>query len=161
MFVRSPSYPTWNLITIKDAILNLNPLIMTLYHLKSALRTILKFRSHTAYSLVGLIIGLACVFIISAWAIQELRFDRFHSQSDQIYMVTTDIKDNAGNVSRFPETPPPLAASLEAQIPQIETGFRFLYLYGGRTIETDSKTFKEEGIAASPEFLDVFNFRLI
>jgi putative ABC transport system permease protein len=134
---------------------------MTLYHLKSALRTILKFRSHTAYSLVGLIIGLACVFIIAAWTIQELRFDRFHSQSDQIYMVTTDIKDNAGNVSRFSETPPPLAAALEAQIPQIETGFRFLYLYGGRTIETDSKTFKEEGIAASPEFLEVFNFRLI
>jgi len=134
---------------------------MTLYHLKSALRTIFKFRSHTAYSLVGLIIGLACVFIISAWAIQELRFDRFHSQSDQIYMVTTDIKDNAGNVSSFPETPPPLAASLEAQIPQIETGFRFLYLYGGRTIEADARTFKEEGIAASPEFLEVFNFRLI
>jgi putative ABC transport system permease protein len=104
---------------------------------------------------------LACVFIISAWAIQELRFDRFHSQSDQIYMVTTDIKDNAGNVSRFPETPPPLAASLEAQIPQIETGFHFLYLYGGRTIEADARTFKEEGIAASPEFLEVFNFKLI
>jgi len=76
-------------------------------------------------------------------------------------MVTTDIKDNAGNASRFPETPPPLAAALEEQIPQIETGFRFLYLYGGRIIETDERTFKEEGIAASPEFLEVFNFRLI
>jgi len=134
---------------------------MTLYHIKSALRTILKFRSHTAFSLVGLIIGLACVFIISAWAIQELRFDRFHSQADQIYMVTTDIRDNAGNVTRFPETPPPLAAALEAQIPQLEAGFRFLYLYGGRSIGTDQISFKEEGIAASPEFLEVLNFKLI
>jgi len=76
-------------------------------------------------------------------------------------MVTTDIKDNAGNVTRFPETPPPLAAALEAQIPQLKAGFRFLYLYGGRSIGTDQSSFKEEGIAASPEFLEVFNFKLI
>jgi putative ABC transport system permease protein len=134
---------------------------MILYHIKSAIRTIFKFRSHTAYSLVGLIIGLACVFIISAWAIQELRYDRFHKGSEQIYMVTTDIKDNTGGVNSFPETPPPLAEALESQIPQIENGFRFLYLYGGRTIETDSISFKEEGIAATPEFLEVLNFPLV
>lgn len=134
---------------------------MILYNLKSALNHILKFKSHTAFSLIGLVIGLACVFIISAWAIQELRFDRFHHQADQIYMVTTDIKDNAGSVSRFSETPAPLAAALEDQVPQIETGFHFLYLYGGRSIETDERSFKEEGIAASPEFLEVLNFRLL
>ncbi len=133
---------------------------MILYHLKSALIYILKFRSHTLYSLVGLVVGLACVFIISAWAIQELRFDRFHKQADHIYMVTTDIKDNTGNVSRFPETPPPLAEALEDQIPQIERGFHFLYLYGGRSIGTESVQFKEAGIAATPAFLEVFNFKL-
>jgi len=134
---------------------------MTLYHIKSAFRTILKFKSHTAFSLIGLVIGLACVFIISAWAFQELRFDRFHHQADQIYMVTTDIMDNTGSFNRFPETPPPLADALESQIPQVENGFRFLYLYGGRTIETDETSFKEEGIAATPEFLEVLNFQLI
>jgi len=131
------------------------------YHIKSAFKYILKFRSHTAFSLVGLIIGLACVFIISAWSIQELRYDRFHHQVKHIYMLTTDIKDNTGNMTRFPETPAPLAQALEDQIPQIESGFRFLYLYGGRSVGTEEITFKEEGIAASPEFLEVFNFPLI
>jgi putative ABC transport system permease protein len=131
------------------------------YNIIRALRYILKFRSHTAFSLVGLVIGLACVFIISAWTFQELRFDRFHHEADHIYMVTTDIKDNAGNVNRFPETPPPLAEALEEQIPQIEKGFHFLYLYGGRSLEANEISFKEEGIAASPEFLEVLNFRLI
>lgn len=134
---------------------------MILYHIRSAFKFILKFRSHTAFSLVGLVIGLACVLIILAWTLQELRFDRFHHRSDFIYMVTTDIKDNTGNMNRFPETPPPLAAALEQQIPQIESGFHFLYLYGKRSIGTEEITFKEEGIAASPEFLEVFNFPLI
>ena len=104
---------------------------MILYNIKRALKFILKLRNHTAFSLVGLVIGLACVFIISAWAIQELRYDRFHHQSGQIYMVTTDISDNTGNVNRFPETPAPLAATLEMEVPQIEHAFHFLYLYGG------------------------------
>jgi len=134
---------------------------MILYHIKSAFKFILKFKSHTAFSLTGLIIGLACVFIISAWAFQELLFDRFHHQSDHIFMVTTDIRDNTGSVNRFPETPAPLADALEKQIPQIENGFHFLYLYGSRTIGSDTITFKEEGIAATPEFLEVFNFPLI
>jgi len=134
---------------------------MILYHIKSATKFILKFRSHTAFSLIGLIIGLACVFIISSWAFQELLFDRFHHWSDHIFMVITDIRDNTGNVNRFPETPVPLADALEKQIPQIENGFHFLYLYGGRTIGSDTITFKEEGMAATPEFLEVFNFPLI
>jgi putative ABC transport system permease protein len=104
---------------------------------------------------------LACIFVISAWTIQELRFDRFHHQSKHIYMLTTDIKDNTGNLNRFPETPAPLAQALEEQIPAIENGFHFLYLYGKRTLGTAEITFKEEGIAASPEFLEVFNFPLI
>ncbi len=134
---------------------------MIRYNIKSAIKFILKFRSHTAFSLVGLVIGLACVFIISAWSIQELRYDGFHHQAKHIYMVTTDIKNNTGSETRFPETPAPLAAALEEQIPQIETGFHFLYLYGGRAIRTGEITFKEAGIAASPEFLEVFNFPLI
>lgn len=100
-------------------------------------------------------------FIIALSTILKFRFDHFHDQADHLYMVTTDIKDNTGNFTRFPETPPPLAEALETQIPQIEKGFSFLYLYGGRTLTSDPFTCKEEGIAETSEFLNVFNFKLI
>lgn len=132
-----------------------------LNHIKRALKFILKFRSHTAFSLVGLVIGLACIFIISAWTIQELRFDRFHHQSDHIYMLTTNVKDSKGTIKRYPETPPPLAAALVEQIPQIESSFHFYYLYGGRLVGTQKNAFKEKGIAATAEFLEVLNFELV
>ena len=131
------------------------------YHIKSALRTILRFKSHTAFSLLGLVMGLACVFIISAWVMEELRYDRFHKRPDHIYMLTTDVKDNTGSIKRYPETPPPLAEALESRIPEVERGFRFLYLYGGRELERDEVVLKEAGVAASPAFLEVFNFPLI
>lgn len=127
----------------------------------TAFKHLTRFKNHIKFSLIGLSVGLACVFIISAWTIQELRYDRFHHQSGQIYMVTTDIKDPTGNVSAFPETPQPLAAELLSQIPQIEKAFHFLYLYGGRTLETDEHSFKEAGIAADSDFLEVLNFKLV
>lgn len=131
------------------------------YQFRTALKHLARIKNQLVLSLAGLSLGLACVFIISAWTIQELRYDRFHYQPKQIYMVTTDIKDNAGNVSAFPETPQPLAAELARQIPQIETAFHFLYLYGGRTLGTEELSFKENGIAADASFLEVLNFNLV
>ena len=128
---------------------------MIRYNLKTALRNIFKFKSHTVISLLGLVIGLACVFVISAWTIQELMFDKFHEQSETIYMVKTDLRDKDGNFNSFPETPPPLANALEKQIPGIDAGFHFVYLYGGRSIKTDQFSFKETGIAADSKLLDV------
>jgi len=136
-------------------------LIVIRYQFMMATRQIFRFKSHTVYSLAVLAIGLACVFIISAWTMQELRFDRFHRQPGQIYMVTTDIKDNTGNVRAFPETPQPLAAELAMQIPLIDKAFHFLYLYGGRSIGTGEHSFKEFGVAANPDFLEVLNFKLL
>ena len=113
------------------------------------------------YSLVGLILGLACVFIIAAWSMQEMQFDRFHKQSDHIYMLTTDIQNNNSTVYRMPETPAPLAAEIEKQLPQVDKSFQFIYLYGGRIIELDDRSFKELGIAVDSKFLEVLNFTLL
>ena len=135
-------------------------IIMIRYHIKTAIRNILRFKSYAIISLIGLVMSLTCVFVISAWTIQELMYDKFHEQSETIYMVRTDQKDSNGNFISFPETPPPLARQLEKQIADIEYGFHFVYLYGGRSIKTDQFSFKETGIAADSKLLEVLNFPL-
>jgi ABC-type antimicrobial peptide transport system permease subunit len=134
---------------------------MLFYNLRRALSFLLRFKSHTVYSLLGLTIGLACVFVIAAWTLNELRYDRFHHQADHIFMVTTEIQNNNKSIYRLPETPAPLAEELEAQIPQIEKSFHFIYLYGGRALSKEQKTFSELGIAVDSKFLEVLNFKLL
>jgi hypothetical protein len=136
-------------------------LVIFRYQVKSAVKNVVRFRNHSVISLIGLVMGLASVFIISAWTIQELRYDRFHRQSKQIYMMTTDVSDQAGHINRFPETPAPLADELDEKVPQLEEAFHFLYLYGGREIEAEGNIFKEAGLAATPDFFEVFNFRVL
>ena len=134
---------------------------MFIHNLRTAFRNLVRLKSHTVISLVGLVIGLASVFVISAWTIQELLYDRFHEQAGNIYMVITDIKDNNGNVSTVPETPPPLADELKEKIPELENSCHFIYLYGGRLFQIDGHRFMETGIAADARIFDILSIPLI
>ena len=134
---------------------------MLLYHVKNAMKNVVRFKRQTLISLFGLITGLSCVFVIAAWAFQEMRYDRFHHQSETLYMVTTEIKGNHDDVNVFPETPPPLAKELLERIPALENSFHFIYLYGGRSLRYKDYSFEEAGIASGPSLLTVFNFPLL
>ncbi len=131
------------------------------YNIRAALKNLLRFRSHIIISLVGLIIGLASTFVIAAWTIQELQYDKFHRESESIYMVTTEIMDNNEVANIYPETPPPLADALKDNIPGIENSCHFVYLYGGRLLKTDESLFKETGIAADARFFEILNFPIL
>lgn len=126
------------------------------YNIKTAIRNVFLFKSHTIFSLLGLTISLACVFVISAWTIQEFQYDRFHHQPETIYMATIGMNDNL----TFPETPTILAQELKNKIPAIEQSFHFLYLYSKKNLETGNISFEETGIAADSKMLNVLNFPL-
>jgi len=104
---------------------------------------------------------LACVFVVMAWTMQEQQYDRFHKQSESIYMMTTDIIVNNEVTNRYPETPAPLAPSLRDEIPDIENSCHFVYLYGGRLLKTADLTLKETGIAADSRFLEILDFPIL
>jgi len=134
---------------------------MNTHNFRAAFRNLIRFKSHTVISLVGLVIGLASVFAISAWTFQELQYDRFHEEAASIYMATTDIKDNNGNISTVPETPAPLADELKEKIPDIEHSCHFIYIYGGRLFEIASHRFIETGIAADARLFDILSIPLL
>lgn len=133
---------------------------MLKYNLIRAIKNILRFRGHHIIGITGLVLGISSVLVIAAWVMQELRYDRFHNQSESIYMVTTDIINNQGEANRFPETPPPLADALKEEIPSVEHSTHFVYLYGGRSLQTGQRVFRETGIAAPSTFFDVLSFGL-
>lgn len=130
------------------------------YNIKTAFRNVFLLKTHTIFSLLELTISLACVFVITAWAIQELRYDGFHHQSETIYMATTEMNNGTGSVIVFPETPTILAQELKNRIPDIEQSFHFLYLYSKEKIANENNSFEETGIAADSKMSTVLNFPL-
>ena len=134
---------------------------MLFYNLRIVLKDISRFRSHNVISITGLAISLACLFVMGAWAIQELQYDRFHKDSELIFMVTTQMSSENGTSVTIAETPTALASELKNRIPSVEESFNFLYLYGKRVLQVGDRFYEETGVAAKPTMLDVFNFPLV
>jgi len=56
-------------------------------YLKIALRNIKRHKAYSFINILGLAIGMACCLFITLWILDELSFDKFHVDSDQIYQA--------------------------------------------------------------------------
>ena len=73
---------------------------------------------HKAYSFInisGLAIGMACSILILLWVQNELSYDRFHKNADQVYRITCNAGDFKAAVN-----PAGMPAGLKAQMPVIK-----------------------------------------
>ncbi len=118
-------------------------------YLKIALRNIKNNKSYSFLNIFCLTLGIACCTIIMIWMENELSFDSYHKNSDQLYRVT----NNWGWV-----TPQPLASELKNNYPEIVNSSRFI-TRGGRLIKYEDKKFYEDNFVLSdPELFQMLDF---
>jgi hypothetical protein len=79
--------------------------IMFKNYLKVALRNIIKHKGYSFISISGLTLGMVCCIFIFLWVQDELNFDRFHKNADNIYRVIVKYpggnKDPLGKILRY------------------------------------------------------------
>jgi len=51
-----------------------------------------KYKGYTFINIVGLAVGLACVFLIYLFVQDELSYDKFYPKSKDFYRVATKVK---------------------------------------------------------------------
>ena len=59
-------------------------------YFKIALRNLKKHKGYTFINITGLAVGLACCLLIVLFVRDELSYDRYHDNADQIYRITLD-----------------------------------------------------------------------
>ena len=97
---------------------------------------------------MGLAIALVSTIFIFKWVQNELSYDRFHQNADQLYAATFS------NGSR--STPTALSIYLKKEYPEIINTTRFSY-QSSNLIKYNQKETKEDGgIMVDPEFLTMF-----
>src|SRR5687768_12450831 len=92
-------------------------------YFKIAWRNILRNKVNSIINIAGLAIGMACVILIAFYVQDELRYDRFFSQSDRIYQVNM-IDAQGGNDSITGNTGPAVGPAMKSDFPEIETYVR-------------------------------------
>lgn len=129
-------------------------------YLKIALRNIKRYKGYSFINIAGLAVGMACCILILLWVRDELSFDRFHHNIDNIYRVIRQEQDTA-EAGKDALTPPPLADALKEKFPGITHATRF-GSWGRWLVTSGEKNFYETRYkCADPDFFEMFNFPFI
>ena len=67
-------------------------------YFNTTIRNLLRNRVYSAINIVGLSLGLACAILIILYTNDELSYDRFHENADNIYRVTNKWIDPDGTI---------------------------------------------------------------
>lgn len=125
-------------------------------YFKIAFRNIIRHKAFSILNIAGLAIGMACSIFILLWVQNELSYDRFHANANQIYRLTCNAGDFKAAVS-----PAGMGAGLQSQLPEIKKTVR-LSKPNTSLFEVASRKFNEKRVFyADSNFLQVFSFALI
>ena len=91
---------------------------MITHYLKVAFRNLLKYKTQTVISVMGMAFGFACFALASLWIRHEMTYDTFHDGADRIYRIRKEEKGSANGLGSV--TPYPLAAYLKETFPEVE-----------------------------------------
>jgi putative ABC transport system permease protein len=125
-----------------------------------ALRSIRKQKFYSIINIVGLTVGIVATLFIILYIRDELSYDRFHANIDQLYRVGLNGR-LAGQEVHVVSTPPPLAAAMVSEVPGVEQALR-LWEWGDVVVRYEDKVFTEDLIFhTDSNFFKVFSFDLL
>jgi putative ABC transport system permease protein len=128
-------------------------------YLKIAFRNLLKHKLHTGINLVGLSLGLGVSILIFFFVQFESSFDDFHENSDLIFRVERHEKGEKGMISSF-STPIITAPTFAAEFPQVTHTTRLIGSSAQAYLD-ESTTQTQQFLTVSPDFLEIFSFKLL
>jgi putative ABC transport system permease protein len=125
---------------------------------KVALRNIARHKVFSLINILGLAIGMACSILITIYIIDELSYDKYHNDHENIYRVQMKAKVQEVLMDGV-ALGAPAAGTFRAEIPEVESSIRvdFDRAYAsGSTVKIGSETFTEEKMFFADS--NIFNF---
>lgn len=129
-------------------------------HLKITLRNLFRDKVSAFINIFGFSIGLASVFFILQFVLQEWGADRFHDQADRIYRLTYDERSKLPDGRYLATTSPPMGPALAAEFPEVETAVRLRYTDQVVLEQGDKRFYENRLVYADRDFFRLFTFPL-
>jgi putative ABC transport system permease protein len=125
-----------------------------------ALRFFSRQRGFSIINISGLTIGITCSLLILLYIQDELRYDRFHDDTDKIFRIAFEGKLQ-GNLSQTTLTGFPIASTLQKQVPEIESTLR-LASWATFPVRYEDRSFTEKYLLlADSNLFKFFDFKLL
>jgi len=96
-------------------------------YFKIAWRNLMKYKFISFINLFGLTVGLTCCLLIATYIINELSYDKYNKNGENIYRITRTFNNSEGIVSlRLSTISPPFGYYLPTDFPEIKKMTRLL-----------------------------------
>ncbi len=131
-------------------------------HLKIAWRNLMKYKFISFINLFGLTVGLTCCLLILTYILNELSYDKYNKNADQIYRVTRTFYDGNGKeMLNLSAVAPPFGYYLPTDFPEIQKMTRLLNA-GTTPLRYKDKLINEPDVYfADGNLFDVFTVNVL
>lgn len=128
-------------------------------YFRIAWRNLLKNRVFSVINILGLSIGLTCFMLIATFVYNELSYDRYPADAENIYRVNLSVTGN-GDVAVYPNVDVAVGEGMKAAFPEIKASTRVSQ--ASDFVKYGDNQFKEEHLAfADSNFLQLFSIPLL
>ena len=126
----------------------------------TGIRNILKHKFYALINILGLTIAITSALFIVLYIVDELSFEDFHKDAENIYRIGLKAQLGDQKFSVF-SSPPPLAIAMAAEIPEVEASCR-LWAWDDVIIRYEDKAFTEDKFyLVDSNFFKIFTFELV
>jgi putative ABC transport system permease protein len=131
-------------------------------YFKIAWRNLVKDKQFTFLNMIGLSAGIACTLLIYLWVHDEVSYDKFFENDNQVYQVM-ERRQNSGSQGLTDESCGMVSEILKVQNPEV------LYAaavapadwYQKFTLSVADKNIKASGQYAGKDYFNIFSFKML
>ncbi|HEY6978640.1 MAG TPA: FtsX-like permease family protein [Chitinophagaceae bacterium] len=131
-------------------------------YLKTAWRNMMKNKVFSLINIAGLTIGLTSFLLIALYIFDELTFDSFHKNANNIYRLIDNKTSEEGKETKVAGAGYQVSERSKTNFPEIKDVARFV-TFGRANVsaEENKNVFYEDYTIGNPGFLTVFDFKLL
>ena len=131
---------------------------MLQHYFKVIFRNLWKSKLYSVINITGLALGLTCCMLIVLYNKDEVSFDQFHQNKNQLYRVVATMADDK-ETNKIGLSNSPVGPAFKEDIPEVKS---FVRLQNDYVItKKDNVIFNQEILNADSNFFKVFSFTMV
>jgi putative ABC transport system permease protein len=130
-------------------------------YFKTAWRNLIRGKTFSIVNISGLSVGMAGAILILLWLQNEISFDKFHDNKEDLYEVYGLANNTDGHPSAINQTEQPLAPALMQNYPEVKAVTRVQGINSFLCTANNKSFTGIEGSFVDRSFLQMFSYPLI
>ncbi|HCW08674.1 MAG TPA: ABC transporter permease [Cytophagales bacterium] len=139
---------------------HLNIILMLKNLLKIAFRNLIKDKGYTTINIAGLTIGITCSLFLLMYILDELGFDKYHVNANNIYRIVSNIKE-PDNAFTWAVVQKPMAVELRDNYPEVKNTVRFEGMNRTLFKNGDKQFYEEDFFLVDSTVFDMFTYEFL